>query len=142
MQNTQSRSSVLEYMQVQTRLLFMIARAQEQHQQNPAMPYPDSRVPSLLQPVAIANCEDLITGLEDEYNRSVRPIMDYLQQQKSAMGERYPQAMFMPPVLTSAADCEKMLSGMRVRAALVGRQMLNLLHPADTLVISDSLYHS
>ena len=62
------------------------------------------------------NCQELIRELEKEYNDNLQPIINYLQQRKTAMGERYPEAMFLPPVLSSDADREKMLSGKRVRA--------------------------
>ena len=127
-------------MQVQTRLLFKIAIAQEQHQQDFRLPSPAPMACPSLQP--ILKCEDLITGLEDEYNRNVRPIMDYLQQLKSAMGERYPEAMFLPPVLTSDADREKMLSGMRVRPLMLGWQDARPAAICASISISDSLYHS
>ena len=41
-------------------------------------------------------------------------MMDFLSQQQSSMGDRYPEAFFVPPMLLDAETRDKMLLGMRV----------------------------
>ena len=56
---------------------------------------------------------DAADELERDFSL-VQPIMDFLSQQQGVMGDRYPEAFFIPPVLVDAETRDKMLSGMRV----------------------------
>jgi hypothetical protein len=48
----------------------------------------------------------------------LHPHMEFLRMMRERMGERYPEAMFLPPVLVNEEEKGRMLRAMRVRLSL------------------------
>jgi hypothetical protein len=60
------------------------------------------------------------TRLEDKRRRMFEKLvrhMELLARMKERMGERYPEAMFLPPVMATEEEREQMLAAMRVSVA-------------------------
>jgi hypothetical protein len=56
-------------------------------------------------------------ALEDTRKASfneLEPQMEFLRRMRERMGERYPEAMFLPPVLVNDEEKQKMIKAMRV----------------------------
>lgn len=57
---------------------------------------------------------EIIADLEAEYNAEIEPKMEFLREQKEIMGDRYPEAMFLPKKLVAASTVVEMFAIMTV----------------------------
>ena len=48
-----------------------------------------------------------LNGLEAEYSETIMEKVDFLKEMKALMGDRYPEAMFIHPVLVDEATRRK-----------------------------------
>jgi hypothetical protein len=61
-------------------------------------------------------------GLEDkrkEMFNALEPEMEFLRRMRERMGERYPEAMFLPPVLVDDSEKDRMIRAMRVSSSRI-----------------------
>jgi uncharacterized protein (DUF1499 family) len=76
-------------------------------------------VSSMLQAAQSALKQACVESQRKEMFHALEPEMEFLRRMRERMGERYPEAMFLPPVLVDEAEKDRMIKAMRVSSSRI-----------------------